>query len=106
MIYLAGGVDSAGTAQDPLEADGTSSTASWKKTQNGSQYSVIAAYGTWGSGTIKVQHEVTPSNWIEIASLTTGATTSWAMKILPNGNYRAVLSGSTDPELTVVLKPV
>lgn len=96
MIYLA--VD--------LAADGTTEPVAWNKTQNGSQFSVVAAYGTWGSGTVVIQHEVTSGNWIQIASLTTGATTSWLMKILPNGNYRAVLSGSTNPELTIVLKPV
>lgn len=96
MIYLAEGLD----------ADGTTSAVAWTKTQNGSQFSIVAAYGTWGGGTVVIQHEVTTDNWIQIASLTSGATTSWLMKILPNGNYRAVLSGATSPDLTIVLKPV
>lgn len=108
MIYLAGGVTAAGVAQDPITADGVTATREWTKTKNGSEYSLVAAYGTWGSGTLLIEHQPVSgvSYWITIASLTTGATTSGLFKILPNGNYRATLSGATGPSLTIVLKPV
>lgn len=108
MIYLAGGVTAAGVAQDPITADGVTATREWCKTKNGSEFSLVAAYGTWGSGTLIIEHQPVSgvSYWITIASLTSGATTSALFKILPNGNYRATLSGATNPSLSIVLKPV
>lgn len=108
MIYLAGGVTAAGVAQDPITADGVTATREWTKTQNGSQNSLVAAYGTWGSGTLLIEYQPVSgvSYWITIASLTSGATTSGLFKVLPNGNYRATLSGSTNPSLSIILKPI
>jgi len=108
MIYLAGGVTAAGAVQAPITADGVTATREWTKTKNGSEYSLVAAYGTWGSGTLLIEYQPVSgvSYWITIASLTSGATTSGLFKILPNGNYRATLSGATNPSLSIVLKPI
>jgi len=108
MIYLAGGIDAAGAAQNPITVDGVTATREWTKTKNGSEYSLVAAYGTWGSGTLLIEYQPVAgvNYWITIASLTSGATTSGLFKILPNGNYRATLSGSSSPSLTIILKPI
>lgn len=108
MIYLAGGTDAAGAAQNPITADGVTATRAWTQTQNGSHFSLVAAYGTWGGGTLLIEYQPVSgvAYWITIASLTTGATTSGLLKILPNGNYRATLSGAVTPSLSIILKPV
>ena len=108
MIYLAGGTNAAGAAQNPITADGVTATREWTKSPNGYSQSVVAAYGTWGGGTLIIEHQVVSgvSSWITLASLTSGSTTSGLLKVLPNGNYRATLSGSTSPSLTIVMKPV
>ena len=109
MIYLAGGKDAAGAAQDPITANGVTATREWTKTKNGQDQSVVAAYGTWGSGTLIIEYQVVSgvsASWITLASLTSGATTSGLLKVLPNGNYRATLSGATSPSLTIVMKPI
>lgn len=112
MIYLAGGTDAAGASQAAITADGVTATREWTKTKNGSEFSVVAAYGTWGSGTVIIEHQIVSGvtgatgQWITIASLTSGSTTSGLLKVLPNGNYRATLSGATTPSLTIVMKPI
>lgn len=108
MIYLAGGVTAAGAVQAPITADGVTATREWTKTRSGAEYALVAAYGTWGNGTVLIEYQPVAgvSYWITIASLTTGATTSALFKILPNGNYRATLSGSSSPSLSIILKPV
>lgn len=108
MIYLAGGVTAAGVTQVAITADGVTATREWTKTKNGSEYSLVAAYGTWGGGTLLIEYQAVSgvAYWITIASLTSGATTSGLFKILPNGNYRATLSGATGPSLSIILKPL
>lgn len=100
MIYLA-------TVASPIVADGTTATQQWSKTRTSSDYAIVAAFGTWGSGTVVVQHQLIDGNtnsWVTIASLTSAA--PFLMKQCPNGNYRATLSGATGPSLTILLKPL
>ena len=106
MIYLAGGVDAAGAAQNPITANGVTATRNWTETRDGSILTLVAAYGTWGSGTLLIEHQLVAgvAYWITIASLTSGATTSALFKTVPNGNYRATLSGATSPSLSIIIK--
>ena len=109
MIYLAGGMDAAGAAQVAITANGVTATREWTKTKNGQDQSVVAVYGTFGGGTVIIEYQVVSgvsASWITLASLTTGSTTSGLLKVLPNGNYRATLSGATTPSLTIVMKPI
>lgn len=100
MLFLA-------TAAVPLTTNSTTATQQWSQTKNGSDYAVVAAYGTWGGGTLVVQHQLVngdTNSWITIASLTSAG--AFLMKQCPNGNYRATLSGATGPSLTILLKPL
>lgn len=63
----------------------------------------FAAYGTFGSGTCKLQGSPDGgTTWIDIASASFTANGYVVVKV-PFPRVRAVLSGATSPEITAVL---
>lgn len=106
MIFLAGGKDANGNAQAAITANGDTAVNTWTKSAS-SGYSIVAAYGTWGGGTLTIKHQMqdgVSGSAVVLATLTSAAPS--ATLILPNGKYLATLTGATTPSLTIAIKPI
>lgn len=95
--------------QASITGNVTSTAVTWTKSRGGHDYAFIAAYGSnWGSASIAVQHLVddgdTTNSWVTVATLT--SSTPFALRQIPNGSYRIVVTGSTSPSLKCVIKPI
>lgn len=108
MLFLAGGVDEANTAQDPwTTATGVSTGVLWKRTgANG-----IAGIYSWGTfpsaGTVTIEYlpYLSDANsWQKIVTLTHESPNY--IGLLPNGKYRVRTAGATSVDLTIALVPV